>query len=305
MADSRGNNASGLDTVHCASGHANPAAAKFCSVCGQSLPTSRSEGDQPDPKDTPRNHDLDASSDANPVLAPAPDDEDPSHLDANITGTGHYRDSSVEEEASNGSGKHPTVLVIGTIGLAVVALGAFLLWRPSTEDRYLAALDERSLDDDFTTEREAVRNGERICENLEDGAAARGSRVDQVGVEFFCPHFFEDFRVLRTEEITGTFLLISSNSIDSSGNTCSGSGGYSDLSASTQVTVTNDAEETLARTRLGPGETLSTAGCLFKFSFEITEGEDSYVVSVGRRGEFAYSWDEITEEDAISFSMGG
>ncbi len=47
-----------------------------------------------------------------------------------------------------------------------------------------------------------------------------------------------------------------------------------------------------AATPLGDGHG-DDINCRFAFSFPITEGQDRYVVSVGRRGEFSYSFDQL------------
>jgi hypothetical protein len=58
------------------------------------------------------------------------------------------------------------------------------------------------------------------------------------------------------------------------------------------VTVKNGKGEVLTTTSLGPG-TGNSATCTFSFTFPITEGQDRYVVSVGRRGEFSYSFEQL------------
>jgi hypothetical protein len=58
------------------------------------------------------------------------------------------------------------------------------------------------------------------------------------------------------------------------------------------VTVRNGSGEILTSTTLGQGQG-STTTCTFRFSFPLTEGQDRYVVSVGHRGEFSYTFDQI------------
>ncbi|CPA38420.1 membrane protein [Mycobacterium tuberculosis] len=43
--------------------------------------------------------------------------------------------------------------------------------------------------------------------------------------------------------------------------------------------------------------------CTFPFSFEITEGEDRYVVSVSRRGEMSYSFADL-KANGLSLVLG-
>ena len=43
--------------------------------------------------------------------------------------------------------------------------------------------------------------------------------------------------------------------------------------------------------------------CTFKFSFDITEGEDRYVVSVSRRGDMSYSFADL-KANGVSLVLG-
>ena len=76
------------------------------------------------------------------------------------------------------------------------------------------------------------------------------------------------------------------------GASCEGADGYSDVGQDTPVIVKNGKGEILATTSLGQGKG-SNADCTFSFSFPVTEGQDRYVVSVGRRGEFSYTFEQL------------
>jgi hypothetical protein len=56
--------------------------------------------------------------------------------------------------------------------------------------------------------------------------------------------------------------------------------------------VKNGKGEILASTALGNGKK-DEARCTFSFSFPLTDGQDRYVISVGRRGEFTYTFDQL------------
>jgi hypothetical protein len=69
-----------------------------------------------------------------------------------------------------------------------------------------------------------------------------------------------------------------------------------------QVTVTNGKREILATTALGQGHG-DSATCTFTFGFPITEGQDRYVVSVGHRGEFSYTFAQL-QNNGIAIQLG-
>jgi hypothetical protein len=113
----------------------------------------------------------------------------------------------------------------------------------------------------------------------------------------------------ETSRVVGKFALIDKRSSVgwSLDENCNTSGGYSDIGSSTQVIVKNREGLELARTDLGvlpEIETVSvTRRCTWTFYLEIPKGEDYYILSVGRRGEMKYSFEEITS--GVSLSLGG
>ena len=166
---------------------------------------------------------------------------------------------------------------------------------PPPEQGYLSALDDAGLMDAFNSDVNAVAHGKQVCRHLEDGAAQQGPPADKLAVDAFCPDFSQGFKVLESATVSGTFVLMDSataNAIASDGASCQGAGGYADVGRNTAVTVRNGKGEILTSTTLGEGKG-TTSSCTFAFSFPVTEGEDRYVVSVGRRGEFIYTFEQI------------
>lgn len=107
---------------------------------------------------------------------------------------------------------------------------------------------------------------------------------------------------------TGSFTLkdespnVYAPAITVSGSGCSGSAGYADIDRGTQVTVKNGQGDILATAFLQAGQG-GRFLCTFPFSFEITEGEDRYVVSVSRRGEMSYSFADL-KANGLSLVLG-
>lgn len=199
---------------------------------------------------------------------------------------------------------------IGGIVLVLAAIGAYagvLLSRQpheSVDDKYLAALGASGLAGKFASNANAIAHAKQTCRTLEDGGPQQGLPVDKVAVDAYCPKFSEGFHVLETVTVSGTFTLIDSSpstyfpSITSYGSSCSGSDGYSDVKAGTQVVVKNGKGEILATTTLGPG-TGNGYQCTFPVSFDITEGQDRYMVSTGRRGEMSFTFAELKNNGLV------
>ena len=199
-----------------------------------------------------------------------------------------------------------TVLVLAGVGVAATLY--LTRDRESPDDKYLAGVRQAGLTGEFNSNANAIAHGKQVCRKLEDGGPQQGMPVDEVGVEYFCPHFAEGFHVLETATITGSFTLnddspsYSSPSIEVSSSSCTGTGGYTDVGPGTQVTVKNGKGDVLTTTALEQGEG-GRFLCSFPFSFEVTEGEDRYIVSVGRRGELSFSFGDL-KANGVSLVLG-
>jgi hypothetical protein len=169
---------------------------------------------------------------------------------------------------------------------------------PPPEARYLTALKDAGLFGQFNSDANAVAHGRQVCRQLDGGAPQQGVMADKFAVEAFCPQFADGFHILDTVTASGVFVLTDSagvNAINVDGATCEGADGYSDVKASTPVVVTNGKGDVLATTSLGPGKG-DGAQCTFSFNFPATEGQDRYVVSVGRRGAFTYTFGQLSSQ---------
>ncbi|OBI83293.1 hypothetical protein A5663_01195 [Mycobacterium sp. E740] len=187
---------------------------------------------------------------------------------------------------------------------AIIALTAAMAWAlmhdsgptpPPPETSYLSALKDAGLTNVANSDAGAIARGRHVCQQLEDGGAEQGMPADKFAVDAFCPQFAKGFHILESTTATGTFVLNDSNGlgeIASDGTTCEGATDFADVDRDTQVTVKNGKNEFLNTTTLGPGKG-DSATCTFSFSFPVIEGQDRYVVSIGRRGEFSYTFEQL------------
>jgi hypothetical protein len=179
----------------------------------------------------------------------------------------------------------------------------------STDSEYLGALKKKSLLGTFANDATAVAHAKGVCAKLERGASAEGSAADEVGVTYNCKTFAAGFHVLEQATVDGAFVLNDSDpssyfpGITDDGTSCTGAGGYSDIGEGTVVTVKTGNGKLLTQTSLGPGSG-GTGTCFFSFSFDVKEGEDQYVVSVGDRGELSYSFTDL-KTTGVMLSLGG
>jgi len=73
-----------------------------------------------------------------------------------------------------------------------------------------------------------------------------------------------------------------------SGTSCTGTGGYSDIQAGTEVVVKDQAGKVLATASLGDGR-VDSGTCVFDFSVSHLPDADFYQVEVSHRGNVTYS----------------
>jgi hypothetical protein len=242
-----------------------------------------------------------------PPVAAAPVTGETDHSTAHEDATPLPPSPPLGEESSNTSRTRllaglAAVALAVLIGSVVIGLGPFSRSNPEVD--YVAALNDAGLNE-WATDRAALNAGYQVCEELDGGAPAEGSERDALTVEFLCPDYLAAFNVLEDADVAGTFTVRSSDfSGTATGSTCRPSGGYGDINSSTQVVVTNGEGEQLARTSLGSGRATGLRGCEFSFTVTLTEGEDNYVVEVGRRGQISYSWSEITSPGRLALVLG-
>lgn len=190
-----------------------------------------------------------------------------------------------------------TVIIVMVAAVSWVLLSHRHESAAPPEQGYLSALSDAGLTDTFNSDANAVAHGRLVCRQLQDGGVQQGLPADKIAVDAFCPDFVKGFRILESATVSGTFVLVDSAGLDgiaSDGASCAGSGGYADIGPDTAVTVKNGKGEILTTTSLGRGKS-GTANCTFSFTFPVTEGQDRYVVSVGRRGEFFYSFERMRD----------
>ena len=222
--------------------------------------------------------------------------------------------SAVTHPGSRSRGTIWAAVAASVLVIAVVAggVGAYLYLnreQVDPEGEYLVALRQAGHAGEFNSDANAVAHGRQVCRTLAEGGRQQGMPADEVAVQHFCPEFAEGFHVLETATITGTFTLNDdspstySPSIDVDGSSCEGAGGYSDVNAGTPVTVKNGKGEILTTTYLEQGRG-GRYMCTFGITFEVTEGQDRYVVNVGRRGELSFSFAEL-KSSGVALVLGG
>ena len=217
-----------------------------------------------------------------------------------------------------------SIRTVATLGLAAIVLAGSVVggfaWKASydaqqaeiavqeakaKEDRrdrdYLAALAASGLIENFASDAEAIAHAKAVCITLEAGGKQRGTPADLEAVTAYCPQFATGFDVLATKTIIGVFSLqdFSLTGIaEGAGNSCTGINGYSDIHKGTQVTVRDGRGDFLASSELKKGEG-NDAICDFPFEITLSEGADTYVFTVSRRGDLHFTWEDLTRRPLI------
>lgn len=171
------------------------------------------------------------------------------------------------------------------------------------ESNYLGDLRAAELGGEFASDAAAVSSGRAVCTRLNEGGENQGPPAELIAVENFCPEYAGGFRELTTFKVTGTFVLYDDDYL------CIGGGltfsrGYDDIGANTDVKWDNQDGERLATTTLGENSTPTSGGCKWTFTAELPEGEERYLLTIGRRGTQEFTEAELKVPDAVSISLG-
>lgn len=171
------------------------------------------------------------------------------------------------------------------------------------EAKYLGDLRAAELGGEFASDAAAVSSGRAVCTRLNEGGENQGPPAELIAVENFCPEYAGGFRELTSFEVTGTFVLYSDRYI------CVGGGlsltrGFDDISGNTDVKWENPAGKRLATTTLGDAKLSGRRGCEWTFTAELPEGEERYLLTIGRRGTQEYTEAELKVPGAVAVRLG-
>jgi hypothetical protein len=189
------------------------------------------------------------------------------------------------------------IAIVAAPVFAIIAILIFVLF-PRPDETYLGKLRDSKLGGYYASDAAAIANGKAVCADLLAGGKNQGVRAEAIAVEVYCPDFASGFRTIKPIDVVGT-MTISDYSpsyyyprITNIGSWCWGSNGYNDMDEGTKVVITNQDGKRLAETALKSGKGNSYS-CVFEFNFQVMEGEEEYLVAVGKRGEISYTESEL------------
>lgn len=107
----------------------------------------------------------------------------------------------------------------------------------------------------------------------------------------------------QTISTTGSLLLTDPSGYTTHGTSCAGNGGYGDIDAGTEVTVTDASGTVIAADHLTAGEVVSDS-CMFGFTVhDIPAGSTFYRVEVSHRGALTETEAEL-RKGGLVFTLG-
>lgn len=105
-----------------------------------------------------------------------------------------------------------------------------------------------------------------------------------------------------TITLTGSMTLFDTD-LQSYGEGCSGTGGYSDIAEGASVTIYDDSGKIVGTGRLNHSSTVGTGGCQFDFAVDVPSDKPFYQVEVTHRGKVTYSAADVKAGN-IELSLG-
>lgn len=107
-----------------------------------------------------------------------------------------------------------------------------------------------------------------------------------------------------SHDVTGSFKLHDDQAVKTN-TSCTGTGGYSDIKAGTEVVVKDEAGKILATSALVDAPSPVYGICEYTFTVAVPDAA-FYSLAVGRRGDLTYSKDELAGRGwAVGFDLGG
>lgn len=203
--------------------------------------------------------------------------------------------------------KLPKWLLFGSpVAILAVVAAAIVLLVPSPEETYLSKLSEQGFGGVYASDAQAVAAGNAECRRLNDGGNPSGTPEKFVAVEVFCDEFAAGYRVLEEIKVTGTMTVFDDKVYERSNGECyiPDSSGYDDMNEGREVVILNEKGDRLTTTEFGPGEGAEYLFCTFEFEFTVLEGEQEYIVEIGRRGSLSYSESELKTPGSVALSLG-
>jgi hypothetical protein len=168
---------------------------------------------------------------------------------------------------------------------------------------FLEALRSANLAGKFASDAAAIAAGRAVCTRLDAGGESEGPTADLIAVKNFCPDFAGGFRELNSFKVTGTFVLYDEDYLCVLGGLAL-SGGYDDIGGTTDVKWENPEGKRLATATLGDAKSVSKGTCKWTFTVDLPEGEERYLLTIGRRGTQEYTEAELKVPDAVGVSLG-
>jgi len=105
-----------------------------------------------------------------------------------------------------------------------------------------------------------------------------------------------------TITLTGSMTLYDTG-LQSYGDGCAGTGGYSDIAEGASVTIYDDSSKIVGTGHLGNSTMIGSGGCEFDFSVQVPGGKPFYQVEVTHRGKVTYSADDVKAGN-VELSLG-
>lgn len=171
------------------------------------------------------------------------------------------------------------------------------------QEMLVSALRDAGYGGLFPSEAAAVAAAQAVCTDLKAGGESQGVEASFIGVEIYCSEFASGYRILKEIDVVGKFVISDDSYwldlIYSNNGKCTGGGAYDDIYEGTSVVVTNGDGEKLTATSLKAGRG-NQSTCTFKIEFTVLEGEDEYVVEVGRRGSLSYTEAELKIPNTVA-----
>jgi hypothetical protein len=250
------------------------------------------------------------------VTQPSPHAQDEIHLEINVTTHGYRTALKLDDESCQfgfpGLIDEPELVILGEDGDDLVrepmGIGD---WSKPEDTAYCDQTYDVSVpsSEQYTIQIAPYFTEDFTAEDVQDGSLDIEITRDE-GDPFPLPvrpeggqiEDTDEYRIVGTLELRGTtgdeFLNMALMG-------CTGLGGYKDIQPGAQITISDQSGDIIAVTELEPDPLSEDFDeCRFQFVAEVPEAT-FYSISLGRRGEMTYSFDDLEDAEwLIELSLG-
>jgi len=194
--------------------------------------------------------------------------------------------------------------------VSLICLSLTISLCASTDSSYIEELKENDYFKEYAGETQAITLGKRKCASIDNGGSNSGTSYERIAIKYYCPEYLDTYKILMKGFPTVMLNIVLAPEpnnfripIGGIKEYCYGTGGFSDVNEDMYIVLRDADGSRVSQAKfeysranhmdeLGDGYVDQFFRCEFRFTFYDIDEVDTeyYILELGDRGEFQYSW---------------